>query len=78
MTVWQENGPKMFYIGLTVNKGSEMVRLSKGLFFNYVDKTRKVGGTGNVKGMKIFLTTVKKLIHNLRIWVNVVKEWPLI
>ena len=27
---------------------------TKGSFFNYVDKTREVGGTGNVNGMPIF------------------------
>ena len=26
----------------------------RGLFFNYVDKKRWVGGTGNVNGMQIF------------------------
>ena len=26
----------------------------KGSFFNYVDKTRQIGGTGNVNGMQIF------------------------
>ena len=90
MTVWQENGPTMFCIGLILSprtrKWFVYQRARKGSFFNYVDKTRYVGGTGNVNGMQIFLITVKKLIHNLgigkcsildKILVNVVKEWPL-
>ena len=61
---------------------------AKWAFTNYVDKTRQVGGTGNVNGMQIFpykckgnsFTNVKpgqtdyKKGQNL---VNVVKECPL-
>ena len=90
MTLKQEKGPIMFCIGLTLSprarKWFVYQRARKGSFFNYVDKTRQVGGTGNVKGMLIFLITVKKLIHNLeigkcsiydQIWSNVVREWSL-
>ena len=31
----------------------------KGPFFNYVDKTRKIGGTGNVNSMPIFPDDIK-------------------
>ena len=57
--------------------------VAKGSFTNYVDKTRQVGSTGNVKGMQIFLknskvipspmSTVVNNGHNLAI---VVKERP--
>ena len=37
---------------------------SFGAFFSYVDKTRKVGGTGNVNGIhRFYLKTVKKYVN---------------
>ena len=58
-------------------------------FFNYVNKTRLLGGTGNVNGMQISPLTVKKIhlkcqhevgmqvVNNGQNLVNVVKERPL-
>ena len=90
MTVRQGNGPKIFYIGLILSprarKWFVYQRARKGSFFDYVEKSRQVGGTGNVNGMQMLVITVKKLVHNLgigkcsildKIWINIVKEWPL-
>ena len=44
MIAWQENGPKMFYIGLTLSTRARewfvYQKARKGSFLNYVDKTR--------------------------------------
>ena len=59
-------------------------------FTNYVDKTRLVGGTGNVNGMQIspYNTSIeihsplptkgKQVVNNLQNLVNIVKEQPQI
>ena len=71
MTLKQEKGPIMFCIGLTLSprarKWFVYQRARKGSFFDYVEKTRQVGGTGNFNSMQMLLITVKKLVHNLGI-----------
>ena len=44
----------------------------QGSFFNYVDKTRQVGGCGNVNNMYVFVYIIKgiPLLINVNSWVD--------
>ena len=51
------------------DRSSEQVSpLSKGSFFNFVDKTRWVGGTGNVNSMQIFHHNIKGTLSPMSTW----------